>query len=384
MIPIAKPFFDDAELKAIIEPLKSGWVSQGVKTQAFEDAFKSYISTPHAAAVSSGTAAIHLALLALGIKPGDEVITSPFTCVASIHPIEFVGATPVFADIDLNTFNINPEFIEEKITPRTKAIMPIHHFGLCCNMKHIMEIAQQHNLKVIEDAALALGAHSNNKHAGTFGDIGCFSFHPRKMITTGEGGMVVTHDEAIDKKIRTLRNYGTPIESWKRHTGKLYETQESDSIGLNYKMTDIHASIGITQLQKISIMLQRRKTIAERYTKELRMIEWLQLPSEPAGFTHAYQSYVCLFKCADTKKLLEAGQQLRQLMEWLNQKGIATVQGTQSIHTVPYYKKKYHFKETDFPNTLAARMLSIALPLYPDLSEKDQSYIIQCVKNFKK
>jgi dTDP-4-amino-4,6-dideoxygalactose transaminase len=386
-IPIAKPMFDDNEMRAILEPLKSGWVSQGPIVQEFENIFKSYVGTQYASAVSSGTAALHLALLACGVQPGDEVITSPFTCVATVNPIEYIGARPVFVDIDLKTFNIDASRVEEAINHRTKAIIAVHLFGLCADMDSLKEIAFKHNLVLIEDAALALGSFYKGQHAGSFGTAAIFSFHPRKMITTGEGGMVVTNNEEIDHKIKELRNYGASISAWHRHHGKLYTLPEYHHLGFNYKMTDIQASLGIAQMQKLESILKTRRRIAERYAEELSSIEWLVVPAEPPGYVHAYQSYVCLFNpdsALHNPESLESAHQLRnKLMDFLYEKGITTVQGAQAIHTVSYYKRKYGFSELDFPNALMADKLSIALPIYPQLSDQEQTYIIENLKSFR-
>lgn len=386
-IPIAKPMFDENEMRVILEPLKSGWISQGPAVQEFENVFKSYVGTRYASAVSSGTAALHLALLASGVQPGDEVITSPFTCVATVNPIEYVNAKPVFVDIDLKTFNINVSEIEKIISHRTKAIIPVHLFGLCADMGPLIEIARKHNVIVIEDAALALGSFYRGQHAGTFGTATIFSFHPRKMITTGEGGMVVTNDEEIDRRIKVLRNYGASISAWQRHREKLHTLPEYHYLGFNYKMTDIQASLGIMQMQKLQSILEKRRRIAERYTEELNSLGWLIVPEEPPGYVHAYQSYVCLFNPDDTihnPDRLEWAYQIRnRLMNFLYEKGIATVQGAQAIHIVSYYKEKYGFNEFDFPNALIADKLSIALPIYPQLSDEEQMYVIKSLKSFR-
>lgn len=386
-IPIAKPLFDENEMKAVLEPLKSGWVSQGPKVEEFESVFKNYVGTRYGSTTNSGTAAIHLALLASGIGPNDEVVTSPFTCVAAVNPIEYIGAKPVFVDIDLNTFNIDVLKIEEAISEHTKAIVIVHFFGLCVDMDPVLEIARKYHLIVIEDVALALGAFYKKRHAGTFGDAAAFSFHPRKMITTGEGGMVVTNDGIIDQKVKILRNYGASIPAWQRHCGKLHKLPEYHYLGFNYKMTDIQASIGIMQMQKLTIILEKKARIAKQYDKALNSIEWLITPVEPSDYIHAYQSYVCLFNPDDAihnlSKLEWAAQMRNKFMEYLNKKGIATVAGAQAIHTISYYKAKYGFDKFAFPNSLIADELSIALPIYPQLSDAEQEYIIECIKSFR-
>lgn len=389
-IPIAKPLFDEDEMQAILEPIKSGWVSQGPKVEEFEKVVKAYVDVRYACAVSSGTAALHLALLATGLRPGDEVITSPFTCVAGVNPIEYIGAHPVFVDIGLETFSIDPSKIEESVNERTRAIIPVHLFGLCADMDPIMEVANKYNLRVIEDAALGLGAfYKGKKHAGGFGDAAAFSFHPRKMITTGEGGMVVTNDENIELKVKTLRNYGASVAAWNRHRKDFHVLPTYNVLGFNYKMSDIHASIGIAQMRKLRVILERRREIAKRYDEELSCLDWLITPSEPSGHTHAYQSYVCLFNSdnilgeVDLARVEKIGKKRNELIEWLAQQGIATVAGAQAIHNVPYHKEKYGFDETDYPNALVAEMLSIALPIYPQLSDAEQKDIVENIKAFE-
>jgi perosamine synthetase len=387
-IPIAKPLFDENEMRAVLEPIKSGWVSQGPKAEEFESKFSAYVGTRYASSVGSGTAALHLALIACGIQPGDEVITSSFTCVATVNPIEYVGAKPVLVDIDLDTFSLDPNKVEEVITGRTKAIIPVHLFGLSTDMDPIIQIAHKYRLKVIEDAALGLGAFYKGKHVGVFGNAAAFSFHPRKMITTGEGGIVVTNDEKIDKEVKVLRNYGASIPAWKRHHKGIHVLPTYDVLGFNYKMSDVHASLGIAQMAKLPDMLQRRREIAERYNKELKSLDWLINPNKPSGYIHSYQSYVCLCNPDDIihkgkiVSIKHASKKRDELMGYLARKGIATVAGAQAIHNASYYKQKYGFDESDFPNALIAELLSIALPIYTQLTGEEQEYIIENIKAF--
>lgn len=387
-IPIAKPSFDENEMQAILEPIKTGWVSQGPKVEEFENVFKAYIGTRYACAVNSGTTGLHLALLASGIGSGEEVITSPFACVACANPVEYVGAKPVFVDIDLETLCIDPSKIEKAINGRTRAIIPVHLFGLAADMDPILRIANKHRLKVIEDAALGLGAFYKGKHVGRFGDASSFSFHPRKMITTGEGGMVASNDENIDKQVKVLRNYGASLSAWDRHREDFHVLPTYNVLGFNYKMSDIHASLGVVQMGKLAGILERRREIAKRYDQELSNVKWLIVPKEPAGYTHAYQSYVCLFNPGDVlnnrdpDRLDRAYEKRNQFVAWLAQKGIATAAGARSIHHITYYKEKYGFDDTYFPNALIAEMLSIALPIYPQLSDDEQKYVIMNIKGF--
>lgn len=386
-VPITKPLFDKSEEKAILEPLRSGWVMQGPKVQEFENIVSNYTGTKYAKSTSSGSTALHLSLLACGINPGDEVIVSPFTCVATVNPIEYIGAKPVFVDIDPETFNIDVSKIEEAITEKTKAIIPVHMFGLCVDMNPILKLAKKKKLKIIEDAVLALGAFYRGKHAGTFGDTGCFSFHPRKMITTGEGGMVITNNKDIAQKIEIMRDYGASISALKRHKRKFFLLPEYNVLGYNYKMTDLQASIGVKQMEKLGLILKKRKHLAKIYDQELKVLDWLTIPKAPKGYVHAYQSYVCLFSPVELAKdrinlnqLQSLNRKRNEFMRKLEEKGIATVPGALAVHTVEYYKNKYRLRECEFPASLMACKLSITLPLYPQMKEKEQYYVINNIK----
>jgi perosamine synthetase len=389
-IPITKPFFDENEEQAIRVPLRSGWVMQGTKVQEFENIVSNYTGAKYARATSSGSAALHLSLLVCGINPGDEVIVSPFTCVATVNPIEYIGAKPVFVDINPETFNIDVSKIEEAITKNTKAIILVHLFGLCADMNPIMKLARKYKLKIIEDAVLALGAFYRGRHAGSFGDTGCFSFHPRKLITTGEGGMIITNNKKIAHHIEIMRNYGASTSALQRHQKKFYILPEYNLLGYNYKMTDLQASIGVKQMEKLKFILKKRKQLAKIYDQELKDLEWLTIPKVPKGYVHAYTSYVCLFtpsKLArdiiNLKQLQFMHRKRNEFMRKLDEKGIATVSGNPAVHTVRYYKSKYRLKEGDFPVSLMASKLSITLPLYPQMNREEQYYVINSIKNFK-
>jgi perosamine synthetase len=388
-IPIAKPAFDRREMESVIESIKSGWISQGPKAQEFEARFSTYVGTPYASSVNSGTAALHVALIACGIRPGDEVITSAFTCCAGLNPIEYIQAKPVLVDIDLTTFSLDSREVEKAVGNGTKAIIPVHLFGLSVDVNPIMRIARRHHLKVIEDGALGLGAFYGEKHVGGFGNAGIFSFHPRKMITTAEGGMVVTNDEKIDKNVRILRNYGASVSAWERHRNGVHVLPSYEVLGFNYKMSDIHASLGVVQMQRLPIVLERRRRLAERYDEGLRLLDWLITPAEPLGRRHSYQSYVCLFNPRDVVRnrrlssIKRAHRQRDDFMRYLARRGIATVSGAQAVSRITYYRRKYALDDTAFPNALAAELLSVALPIYPGLSDEEQGYIIKSIKAFR-
>ena len=380
-IPIAKIFFDYSEERAVIETIRSGWVSQGPKCAEFEQKMAAIIGVKHARAVNSGTNAIHLALLASGIQSGDGVIVPAFTCVAALYPLEYIGAQPVLVDIDIKTFGLDIAKLAEAITPRIKAIMVTHLFGLAANIETTLSLASQHGLKVIEDAALGLGASVGERQVGSFGDASCLSFHPRKMISTGEGGMVLTNSDEISARVAELRSYGASVTAWERHKGKSFGLPIYERVGYNYKLTDIQASIGLAQIKKLPDMLQRRRKIAQAYNEALSGLPWLQLPQEIPGHTHVYQSYVCLMRTKDA--CLEGCEAIRRrLWEHLAERGVASVQGAQAMPTIAYFRRKYGWNPKDYPASLRADMSSLALPVYPGMTPDEQNHIIQSVRSF--
>ena len=296
-IPITKPFFGAEEEAAIRAPLHSGWVVQGPFVKEFEEKFSTFTESRFSIATSSCTAALHIAVAALGLKPGDEVIVPAFTWISTANVVEYMGAKPVFCDIDLPTFNIDVGQIEGLITPRTVGIIPVHLFGLCAEMQPIQKVAQKHDLWVVEDAACAFGARYHGKYAGTFGEMGCFSFHPRKSITTGEGGMITTQREDFDQLGRILRDHGASRSDLSRHTGKAgFLLSEYNHLGYNYRMTDIQGALGCAQMDRASWILETLSQRAQHYDRLLTEIEWLETPRVPDGFIHGYQAYVCLFR----------------------------------------------------------------------------------------
>jgi perosamine synthetase len=379
-IPISKPYFGEEEKLAILEPVETGWVVQGPKVAEFEKRFSSYTGAPYALAVSNCTTALHLAMIVLDIKPGDEVILPAFTWVATANVIEMQGAKPVFVDIELNTFNIDVSKIEAAITSRTKAIIPVSLFGISAPMQSIMEIAKKHGLKVVEDDACATGAWYQGKHAGLTADIGCFSFHPRKAITTGEGGMLVTSDAAIFEKVRSLRDHGASVSDLARHLGsKSYLLPEFNVVGYNYRMTDFQGAIGAVQMTRLEWILEQRTQVALRYDAALQNLNWLRTPVTPADCKHGYQSYVCLFQpeepTVENVKRLNARR--NALMDKLETAGIATRPGTHAVHMLGFYRDKYGIKPEDFPNAYFADQLTLTLPLFVQITEEEQNYIIE-------
>jgi perosamine synthetase len=378
-IPITKPFFGAEEMRAVQLPLESGWVVQGTFVRKFEETFSGFTGAPFSIATTSCTTALHIAVAALGLKPGDEVIVPAFTWVSTPNVVEYMGATPVFCDVDLHTFNINTEKIEELITPRSVGIIPVHLFGLCSDMDPILEIARKHRLWVIEDAACAFGAWYHGRHAGTFGEIGCFSFHPRKSITTGEGGMITTTRPEMDCLSRTLRDHGASRSDLDRETMKSgFLLSQYNHLGFNYRMTDIQGALGCAQMKRSKWILEERSKRAHLYGEMLKPLEWLEVPAVPEGYVHGYQAYVCLFR--PEKPALQNVEQLHQqrntLMMRLEEIGIATRQGTHAPVILGYYANKYNLQPKEFPNAYLADRLSLTLPLYPQLTEVEQVFVV--------
>jgi len=383
-IPITKPFFGPEEMQAVQLPLKSGWVVQGTFVRKFEDKFSIFTGAPFSIATTSCTSALHIAVAALGVKPGDEVIVPAFTWVSTPNVVEYMGATPLFCDIHLNTFNINPRLVEALITPRTVGIIPVHLFGMCADMDRILEIARKHHLWVVEDAACAFGAWFQGRHAGTFGEIGCFSFHPRKSITTGEGGMITTARPWINRLSRILRDHGASRTDFDRHgTTSTFLLPEFNHVGYNYRMTEIQGALGCAQLDRAKWILEERSKRAHLYDERLRSIEWLELPQVPKGYTHGYQAYVCLFRPEEPtlKNVEKLHRQRNDLMMRLDEKGIATRQGTHAPVIQGYYVGKYHPRPEQFPNAYLADRLSLTLPLYPQMTEAEQEMVINELKH---
>jgi perosamine synthetase len=382
-IPITKPYFGPEELRAIQEPLESGWVVQGPFVKRFEDRFSEFTGAGHSVATSSCTTALHLAVAALGLKPGDEVIVPAFTWVATPNVVEYMGARPVFCDVVLATFNVRPDQIEALITDRTVGIMPVHLFGLCADMSPILEAARRHKLWVVEDAACGLGAWYEGKHAGTLGDMGCFSFHPRKSITTGEGGMITTANDEYDTLCRSLRDHGASKSDHERHTHAAgFLLSDYDMLGYNYRMTDIQGALGCAQMGRVAWILERRQMIAERYNEMLADIPWLKTPAVPKRSVHGYQSYVCLFtpEVPSTKNLQRLHTQRNALMDRMEKEGIATRQGTHAAHLQGFYREKYDIAAADFPNAWIADRLSISLPLFAQMTEEEQDVVVSSLK----
>lgn len=353
MIRLIRPHIGKKEIKEVIKVLKSGFFVQGENVKKFETKLAEYLNVKYAIAVSSGTAALHLSLIASGIKNKNEVILPDFTFPATGNVVALAGAKPILVDIDLNTYNINTLKIEEKITSETKAIIPVHEFGQSADMDPILEIAKKFNLYVIEDAACGLGAEYKGKKCGTMGDIGCFSFHPRKAITTGEGGMVVTNNPDIAAKIKAMRNHGMINKN-----GKYY----FEYAGFNYRMTDFQGALGRIQVEILNDVIEKRRELSALYNSYLKNNNILNIPFVAKGNKHIYQSYVVLLN-----EKINRDAVIRKLRE----KGIETTIGTYALHYQPFYEKNYNYNQCEFKNSYKAFKRSLCLPLYVQIEKKE-------------
>lgn len=367
-IPISKPWLDEAEVEASSRPIRSGWVTQGPEVAAFEQEFATLVGAQHACAVSSCTNALHLALSAVGVKPGDEVITVSHSYIATANSIRSCGATPVFVDIQPGTWNVEPKAIDQAATDDTRAILCVHQMGMPCDLKAILQIAERHSLPVVEDAACAAGSEILwkdhwEKIGKPHGDIACFSFHPRKVITTGDGGMLTTSNPRWDKSFRLWRQHGMSISDEVRHDSNEVIFESYPTLGYNYRMTDLQAAVGREQLNKLPQLIQRRRALADRYRELLGDLHGLQLPEEPAWARSNWQSY-CV--------RLPEGSTQQEVMQHLLDRGISTRRGIMCAH-----REEAH---ADIPLPLPlleserAQEQCILLPLFHELTEDDQDY----------
>lgn len=368
MIKLSQPSFGDSEIEAVAEVLRSGMLVQGKKVNDFENSFAKYTGSLYAVAVSSGTAALHLALLSLNIGAGDAVIVPDFTFPATSNVVELVGAKTVLVDVNPTTYCISIDSLKQKIQnwqgpERLKAIMIVHEFGAPANMHEIIRMAKEHNLKVIEDAACALGTTWGEKHVGTFGDIGCFSLHPRKAITTGEGGMMTTDDERIYNLLLKLRNHGIERDP--------NGTIDYMMPGLNYRMTEFQAVLGHIQLDKFNQILEIRKALASKYHQLFSSLSLIQLPEQIIG--HSWQTYMIV---------LPDYCDQREAINYLRENGIEVNFGANALHMLTYYKKKYELPDSSFPVSSTLYNKGLALPLHPFLTTQEQQYIFDTLKNY--
>jgi len=334
LLPVARPLTGEREARAVRRPLLSGWLTQGPEVAAFEREFAAYVGAPHACALSSCTVALHLALKAVGVGPGNEVITASHSFIATANAIRYCGAVPVFVDIQPETYNLDPKLIERVITPRTRAILCVHQIGMPCDLAAILEIARRHRLPVVEDAACAAGSEIRwqgkwEKIGRPRGDIACFSFHPRKLLTTGDGGMLTTRNPEFDRRFRLWRQHGMSVPDTVRHGARQVIFEDYAELGYNYRMTDIQGAVGREQLQRLPAILARRRKLAAAYRRRLASIPGLGLPAQPAWARSNWQSY-CV--------RLPEGCEQRQVMQAMLEDGISTRRAVMCAHREPAYR----------------------------------------------
>jgi dTDP-4-amino-4,6-dideoxygalactose transaminase len=373
-IPISLPVTGEEEWHSVKESLMTGWLTSGPKVREFEAVFAKRHQVKHALAVTSATTALHLSLAVLEIGPGDEVIVPAFTWVSTANVVLHQGARVVFCDIDPETFNIDPDQLKSLITSKTKAIMVVHLFGLCVDMDAVREVAD--DIPIVEDGACAAGAAYKGVPAGGLGLMGCFSFHPRKSVTTGEGGMITTNDDALAHKLSILRNHGASISEEQRHHGpKPYILPDFDVCGYNFRMTDLQGAIGTVQLAKLDTFIDERNKWAKFYEENLAAVEWLNLPKFSNNFRHGWQSYVTLVDESISP------YPRNEIMERLQEKGISTRPGTHAVHMLKYYANRFGLKPSDYPGAQIANDRSMAIPLHNRMVREDYEYVVEVIKS---
>lgn len=398
-IPVTIPYFSADEREMVDKALNSGWVAQGPMVAEFEKAVAAHEGVKNGVATTSCTTALHLALLLLGVKAGMDVIVPSFTFVATVNSIVYTHAEPVLADIYKSTYNISIENVLELIQKNyidkngkllnkkngniLWGIITVHQFGLCSNIHMLSNIAQKYGLKILEDSACAIGAKINETHEGGFGNLSCLSFHPRKAITTGEGGMILTDNDEMATRLRALRTHGASVSADARHAGKGFLLPEFNEIGYNYRMNDIQAAVGLAQVKKIDWLIETRRSKSQLYNKLINEnLKFLIIPEVPENYYHTYQSYVCMLnkEYFNFKDVEEAGIFRNKLLFELEMLGISTRQGTHAVHLLGYYKNKYGYKPSDIPNAYECDRMSITLPLYAQMQDDDQEYVVSTIK----
>lgn len=351
VVPLASPWTGEEELAEVRAVLASGYLSQGPKVEEFEALVAAAVGRRHAIATSSCTTAMHLALVALGIGPGDEVLVPDFTFPATANVVVQQGAVPVLVDVQPDTYNVDPLALAGHLTDRTRAIMPVHLFGLPADLDPCLDFARQHGLAVIEDAACAIGSTYRGRPCGSFGDVGCFSFHPRKVVTTGEGGMVVTDDAELAERLRLYRSHGG-VRSGGRFT--------FEEAGFNYRLSDVHAALGTAQMARLPEMLARRRAVAGMLTERVAAIPGVNPPVEPEWAGHVFQAYVATLDEGVDRDVVVAG---------LRASGVESTIGTYALHAQPFFERAYGYKEGDLPRSAVLARRTLALPLFPQMTE---------------
>ncbi|MCO5062882.1 MAG: DegT/DnrJ/EryC1/StrS family aminotransferase [Rhizobiaceae bacterium] len=376
MIPIARPTLDERETEAASKVILSGWLTQGPQVAAFEKEFAELVGAPHACAVSNCTTALHLALLAVGVGQGDEVITVSHSFIATASVIRYCGATPVFVDIEQAGFNIDATQVEQAITPKTKAILCVHQLGMPCDLRRIVDIGKKHNIPVVEDAACAIGSEIQwgvewHKIGRPHGDIACFSFHPRKILTTGDGGMITTGSKELDAKVRLWRQHSMNVPDTVRHGSAQVIFENYPEVGFNYRMTDVQAAIGREQLKRLPEIVEHRRRIARLYAQRLRDIPGLGIPTEPAWARTNWQSY-CV--------RLPAGADQRAVMQSMLDNGVSTRRGVMCAHREAAYPTGTYRAASQLSRSEAAQDNCIILPLYGQMTEADVNTVAEALE----
>jgi len=374
-IQISKPCIGEEEYREVRDVILSGWITQGKSVFEFEQKFAIRHKIKYALATTSCTTGLHLILTAMNIGLGDEVIVPAFTWVATANVVLNCGATPVFVDVERDTYNIDPQLIAAKVTNKTKAIIPVHLFGLCADIDSIRAVIPKH-VKIIEDAACATGSIYKGQCAGTLGDAAAFSFHPRKVITTGEGGMVVTNDDELAKRMNQMRNHGASIpEEQRHHGGKPYILPDFNLVGFNYRMTDMQGAIGVVQLDKLDNFIEERAKWAKWYCEQLKEVDWLSLPKGVENGQHGWQSFVTYVN----PKLAPFSR--NKIMEKLQDFGISTRPGTHAVHMLTIYRKRFGIRSNDFPVARDCDKNTMAIPLHNHMLKKDYEYIVKIIRS---
>ena len=378
-LPFSRPTISQEAIDEVVACLKSGWITTGPRVKQFEDDLKAYLSAPHALALSSATAGLHLVLAAMKLAPGDEVITTPMTFAATLNTIVLTNGKPVLVDVEPGTYNMDVTKIEKAITKRTRAIMPVHFAGLPVDLDPLYAIAKKHNLRVIEDAAHAIGTEYKGKRIGSFGDIQVFSFHPNKNMTTGEGGCVVTRDAKMADDVALLRFHGMDREAWNRFGKKGSQHYEIIAPGYKYNMMDMQAALGLHQLKALDGFIKRRTELALRYQNLLAGWPQLSLPVAPAyAHLHAWHLYTPLVN-PET-----AGMDRDAFMQGLKDRTIGTGLHYRAVHLYPYYREQFGFKRGDFPNAESISDRIVSLPLFPTMTDADQDRVIAALADLFK
>jgi perosamine synthetase len=377
LIPVAHPWMDEREASAARRAILSGWITQGPEVAAFEREFAEAVGAQHACAVSSCTAALHVALAALDIRPGDEVVTVSHSFIATANAIRYCSATPVFVDVRLDTFNIDPALLADAITSKTRAILCVHQLGMPCDVSAVLSIAVRHGLPVIEDAACAAG--SEIRHGDCWerigkphGDVACFSFHPRKLLSTGDGGMLTTSRPDLDAKFRLLRHQGMSIPDTVRHASGQVAIETYPVLGYNYRLTDIQAAVGREQLTRLPAMVARRRELVARYQQRLRHLPGLELPREPEWARSNWQSYAV--------RLLPPLER-RVVMQRMLDEGVATRRGVMNAHEEPVYPPgTWRSSPSGLARSEQAAASALVLPLYHQMTIEDQDRVIAALE----